>query len=111
MTAWLDLKNRFLSDPTSRRLGGIASDLTRLANLAQAKKLNEPVFQDVLTELKLFTEWAAPEADLKTQMTLLAVQKNLAKWAFDKKVNASQINRLATRWSKDVLEISGVFHS
>lgn len=101
----LELKNRFMRDSSSVRLGSIASDLFRLSSLAQAS--NKPVFNGVLTEVKLFTEWAAPEMDLSKQKVFLSLQRQMTDWDLSKG-RYETIQRDSKRWSRTLLNISGL---
>jgi hypothetical protein len=62
MIALAELEKRYTRDPLTVRLGGIASDLGRLSGLAASSANSPQSFISVLTETKLFTEWAGKEA-------------------------------------------------
>lgn len=107
MIAVNNLRERFLKDPSPVRWGGIASDLARLASAANLS-VGSQAFQDVLTEVKLFTEWLAPDLGLEQQETLLSLQRQLSKWSGRSSIAASSLKREAERWSDRILEISGL---
>lgn len=108
MMAINELKERFNSDPPPIRWGGIAADLLRLSNIAHSQKAFSPAFQDILLETKLFTEWLAPEAELKEQETILSLQRLLSKWSSSQTLNERQIEKEAREWSDKILGISGL---
>ena len=103
-----ELKKRFLKDTPSMRLGAIASDLARLASLARARQAAEPqAFQNVLFELKLFTEWAADDLSLEVCEMILNLQRKLSRldtgcW------EGLRIENEMRRWSDKFLQISGL---
>ena len=73
------IRQRFLRDPLPIRLGGLASDLARLASCAE-NPANREAVASLLEEGKYFVEWMAPEAPLETQAVLAEVQVALAIW-------------------------------
>jgi hypothetical protein len=99
-----------MKDPTPRRLGGIASDLARLSNLAHSPGRDLVAFHDVLTEVKLFTEWTAPDVSLATQKKILALQRALVGWGVRDLPGKrfSSIEQNAEKWSREILKISGL---
>ena len=109
MISIAELKNRFLRDENSRRLGAIASDLARLSSLAQREPANLAAFENGFVEVKLFTEWAAEDLDLKTQELILALQRTLSH--FDSQNFSShrdEIKQETSKWSETILSISGL---
>lgn len=100
-----ELKKRFMRDSASVRLGSIASDLFRLSSLARAS--NKLAFSGVLTEVKLFTEWAAPEVDLSKQKRILSLQRQMTDWDLSSG-RLKKIQRDSKRWSLAILSISGL---
>ena len=73
------IRQRFLRDPLPTRLGGLASDLARIASCAE-NPANRDAVASLLEESKYFAEWAAPDAPLETQTVLADIQLALAVW-------------------------------
>ena len=107
MTPLQLLKERFERDSVSIRWGGIASDLLRLSAMVHAKTFDPKIFQDILTETKLFTEWLAPQVGFEHQEAILSLQRDLSgvspEYSSNKDIEAN-----IRAWSGKVLEISGL---
>lgn len=73
------LKTRYMQDGLRTRLGGLASNLARIATCSSGPDDWEAV-QSMLEESKFFIEWAAPEAPLSVQAHLVRLQIELALW-------------------------------
>ena len=73
------IKERYLQDGLRTRLGGLASNLARIASCSSNPDDWEAV-QSMLEESTFFIEWAAPEAPLRIQATLVELQIQLAVW-------------------------------
>ena len=73
------IKARYLQDDLQVRLGGIASNLARIASCSSDPDDWEAV-QSMLEESKFFIEWAAPAAPLNVQAHLAKLQIDLALW-------------------------------
>lgn len=102
MTFNFTLKKRFMGDSKAIRLGGIASNLNRLANLSKTPGFDQHTFQAVLDETKFFTEWTAKDLKLKEQVQVLALQRTLAGLT---PVDAEKKTR---QWANKILSISGL---
>ena len=98
------LKERFDRDSIPVKWGGIASDLLRLSSMGHAGKTASKSFDDVLSETKLFTEWLAPQVELKEQKTILSLQRTLVFFSPVYK----NLEIAARQWSDKVLELSGL---
>lgn len=107
-----ELNERFAKDSVPVRLGGIASDLARLAGLMRSHTNNSSSIENVLMELKLFTEWVAKDINLSAQETVLSLQRNLADWSLNGFTGArlNDIEKQAQNWSGAILDISGLLH-
>ena len=103
------LYERFMRDSNERRLGGIASDLMRLANCAKSPSVNEAFFDGILNEVKFFTEWSARDLRFEAQEKILNLQRTLASWA-DRHPSGAfrRIENEARSWSQELLNISGL---
>ena len=73
------LKTRYMQDDLRTRLGGLASNLARIASCSSDPDDWEAV-QSMLEESKFFIEWTAPEAPLGAQAHLAQLQIDLALW-------------------------------
>ena len=73
------VRERYLQDGLRTRLGGLASNLARIASCSSDPDDWEAV-QSMLEESKFFIEWAAPEAPLSVQAHLARLQISLALW-------------------------------
>ncbi|HVP37226.1 MAG TPA: hypothetical protein VMT04_09550, partial [Terriglobales bacterium] len=74
-----DIKTRYLKDKLPVRLGGISSDLARIASFAPVKDNWETV-KSLLEESKFFIEWTALDASLEQKALLVEIQIQLALW-------------------------------
>ena len=94
------LRRRYQRDPTPIRLGGLASNLNRIAWCMQQDPKAAP---RILRESKYFTEWAAADVDVELQLQLAEVQRQLAHWdralarGDDVSAAAEDAKRLSTR--------------
>ena len=73
------IQARYLRDALPVRLGGLAADLARVSSFSQNPENLAPV-ADLMREAAHFIEWCAPESDLENQVTLLELQRRLARW-------------------------------
>lgn len=107
------IKERFLRDPLSVRLGGLAANLARVQSFSDHPK-NREVVRNILEESKFFIEWTAGEATLETQVELVALQRQLSLWHYGWNVLwADETLRQAVAekagiWSQRVLQVSGL---
>lgn len=74
----VSLKARYERDEPAVRLGGLASNLSRIAWCAQHAAKAEAA--SLFRESKYFTEWAAPACTLEVQGLLAELQVQLAVW-------------------------------
>ncbi len=107
------LRERYLRDPMSVRLGGLAANLARVKSFSNHPAHGEAV-ESLLDESKYFIEWAAPEAALDTQAELVELQILLARWQrawariwADPQLRAG-VAEQAGAWSARVLALSGL---
>jgi len=73
------IKNRYLKDDLSVRLGGIASNLARIASCSLNPANCEAVVS-MLEESKFFIEWTAPDTSNDIKAFLVELQIQLAFW-------------------------------
>lgn len=100
-----EVKTRFLKNKLDIRLGCIASDLARLSSFSCMPN-NQKVIRDLIEESKLFIEWTAPKVSLQVQEELVNLQIQLALLNYSSR--RKEIIRFADRWSKRILELSGL---
>ena len=110
---------RFLRDPLSIRLGGIASNCLRLESFADDPRHSD-IIASVLRENKLFCEWAGLEAaatDIEIAQTLLTLQRQLVRWEhrihsiFSDPVSRADMATTARAWSDHLLMRSGLLET
>jgi hypothetical protein len=107
------MRARYVRDPLPMRLGGLAADLARIASFSQNPANLAPV-ADLMREAAHFIEWCAPESDLESQVTLLELQRHLARWRvrlpqrFPDQAWRGQVIAETRQWSQRVLEMSGL---
>ena len=108
MKDWRARQRRFQRDPAAVQLGGLASNLGRIAWCAErdARLQLLPVFR----ESKYFTEWAAGSCSLEQQAMLAELQRELASWerGWASRLQPSTIARDAQRWSIRLLQSAGL---
>lgn len=79
MTNKEKLRERFLRDPLSRRLGGLAATLGRISS--SARKSTDPnIVSNLLDEAKHLIEWTAAEAEPETAAELVRIQTMISLW-------------------------------
>jgi hypothetical protein len=79
MKDWTTIRDRYLRDNVSVRLGGLAANLRRIKSFA-GHDANLAVVESLLEESKFFIEWTAREADIDTAAELVEFQIQLARW-------------------------------
>lgn len=113
MIAEKALKERYLRDAVPARLGNLASSVKRLGYFMNKKKYDARV-QELLQECRLFSEWAAPEAETETQTALATLRLELINWQHNfQNTNGdddwrAEINAACEQWSNRILELSGL---
>lgn len=110
MTDFKRLKQRYEQDNTAVQLGGLASNLNRIAWCAQRNEQAQsaPLFR----ESKYFAEWAAPQCAPEQQNLLADVQLQLAIWerGWGSRILPATIAQEAQQWSLKLLELSGLLN-
>ena len=108
-----EIRNRYLREPFSRRLGHLASDLMRIAGFLDNAK-NRKVVMDILEESKFFIEWAAPDAPAHIQELFSEMQSRLALWhrhllmMREDSGEIEELTKSARRWSMQLIQFSGL---
>ena len=113
MKDWDHIQARYLEDSLPIRLGGLASDLSRIKATAP-HEANYSAVEGLLEESKRFIEWTAADAEMDVAAYLARIQIALALWQRqlpDRWSNPRDRQRLANQsgtWSEHVLELSGL---
>lgn len=113
MHDWMTIRDRYLQDGLSVRLGGLAANLARVSSFSRNAAGREAV-SSLLDESKFFIEWTASEAEVETAAQLVDLQRQLAMWQLDwDRIWADQAQRTkiaeqARSWSDRVLDLSGL---
>jgi hypothetical protein len=113
MKDWTSIRERYLRDNLSIRLGGLAANLARIKSFSDHPNHRE-VVESLLDESKFFIEWTAPEAELELQAKLVELQIQLAIWQrswrdiWADPIQRTKVAEQAGVWSKQVLMMSGL---
>lgn len=113
MKDFSQLRSRYLRDPVSVQLGGLAANLARVRSFSDNPSHCEVVAQ-LLEESACFMEWAAPDAGFETQVFLAECQRQLTHWRFlwdeiwPDASRRAEIADQAGQWSERILELSGL---
>ena len=107
------IKQRYMQDNLSIRLGGLAANLARIHSFSDHTDHRDIVL-NLVDESKFFIEWNAPEAEIQVAAELVTLQLRLAQWQYgwesiwkDSEKRAS-VAREAEEWSKRVLTMAGL---
>ena len=106
-------RERYMQDRLPIRLGGLATNLMRIASVAEHPG-NRQVVDRLLEESKFFIEWATPDTSLDKQAALVELQVRLAVWRhrwprdFADQTKGVHLAREARIWAEQVLEMSGL---
>lgn len=108
MRTLANLKQRYEQDTPAVQLGGLASNLSRIA--WHAHQGGDRPAARLFRESKYFTEWAAPHCSLDQQVELAELQFQLALWerAWGTRLSPPVIAQQAQAWSARLLEASGL---
>ena len=107
------LRERYMQDRLPIRLGGLATNLMRIASVAE-HPANRQIVDRLLEESKFFVEWTAPDASLDRQTELVELQVRLAVWHhrwpsdLTDQTKKTQLAREARIWAEQMLEMSGL---
>lgn len=99
------IKERYLQDDWRVRLGGLASNLARLADFAE-NPAHRQLVDTLLEESEHFIEWTAPDAPIEVQAKLVELQIQLALWR--RKLPDTTFGQEARKGSTEILEMSGL---
>ncbi|MEK7448329.1 MAG: hypothetical protein AAB019_02475 [Planctomycetota bacterium] len=111
-----DIKQRYLRDPISIRLGGLAANLLRVSSFAEHPD-NQKAVSNLLRESEFFIEWAAPDAEVETQAKLAELQLQLALYyqrlseIYQIQSERERLIKQSKQWSDEILNLSGLLES
>ncbi len=110
MKDWQALKARYQRDGVAVQLGGLASNLNRIAWCAGQD--DRAAALPLLMESKYFTEWAAVQGSPEQQALLADVQVELARWerSWGARIPTVAITEQAKQWSAKLLTASGLLN-
>ncbi len=107
------LRERFLRDPLSRRLGGLAATLGRISSSAR-KSTDPQVVFNLLDEAKHLIEWTAAETEPETAAELVQMQIMITLWQHAWEEASQNLNQRlllsvqAKDWSDKAVDFSGL---
>ncbi|MDX1418013.1 MAG: hypothetical protein R3293_27675 [Candidatus Promineifilaceae bacterium] len=107
------IKSRYLEDEISIRLGGLATNLSRIKSFS-GQDANQSAVAGLIDESKYFIEWTAAELDILVAEELVLLQVLLARWRYSweatwaDKTKRKNLAEEAGNWSVRVLELSGL---
>ena len=107
------IRERYMRDDLSIRLGGLAANLARVESFSSHPDHCQLV-ESLLEESKFFIEWTTSAADMEVQAELVDLQLVLARWQqrwadiWSDTAERSAVALKAGSWSKRVLELSGI---
>lgn len=113
MKDYTAIKERFLRDDISIRLGGLAANLSRIKSFANNEN-NKVLVESLIDESKHFIEWTAHEAEIETAAQLVELQVQLALLQIKlnnlwlKPEQRKLISEKSNEWSQQVLIASGL---
>jgi len=116
MTNRSQLRERYLRDPLSVRLGGLAANLARVRSFSDNPAHGDVVAR-LLEESVWFIEWAAPDAPPDMQVALVEVQRALSRWRLSwtdiwgDATRRAEVAERAGAWSQQFLSLSGLVHA
>lgn len=113
MKDYTAIRERYLRDDISIRLGGLAANLSRIKSFANNEN-NKVLVESLIDESKHFIEWTAHEAEIETAAQLVELQVQLA--LLQIKLNnlwlepeqRKIISEKSNEWSQQVLIASGL---
>ena len=108
-------KERYLRDPLSTRLAGLAADFMRITSSARRATGSASV-AEMLEESQYYIEWTAAEAEPEIAGELVDIQRLIAAWrrawptAQQNPEQRILLSIQAKKWSDQVLEYSGLLN-
>jgi hypothetical protein len=109
------IRERYLRDEISIRLGGLAANLARVKSFSDHPD-HRDIVERLLDESKFFIEWTALDAVPELQANLVELQLQLACWQrswadiWADPARRAAVAEQAHAWSERLLKISGLLH-
>lgn len=109
------IRERYLRDELSVRLGGLAANLARIKSFSDHPDHSD-IVESLLDESKFFIEWTALDAGPELQADLVELQLRLACWQrswvdiWANPARRAAVAKEAHAWSERLLKISGLVH-
>jgi len=113
MSDWSSIRERYLQDGVSIRLGGLAANLARIGSFSRRPEHGDAVSR-LVRESALFIVWTAPDAPEESLADLVELQRLLSQWhrswsdVWGDDSRRASIGETATEWSARVLALSGL---
>ena len=113
MGNWEDIRQRYLKDDVSVRLGGLAANLLRISSYSDRPEHGDVVSR-LVHESALFIDWTAADVDAERLTELASLQRELSRWNWNwaslwsSADSRAELSRQAGEWSQRVLEMSGL---
>jgi len=110
------IRERYLRDELSIRLGGLAANLARVKSFSDHPD-HRDIVESLLDESKFFIEWTALDAEPELQADLVELQLRLACWQrswvdiWADPARRAAVSEQANTWSERLLKISGLVHA
>ncbi len=110
-----EIKERYLRDSVSIRMGGLAANLARVKSFSRNIENQTAVF-NLFEESKHFIEWTAAETEIETMAELVELQIQIAVWQrqwqknWNDETSRNAIAQTSAEWSRKVLEKSGLLN-
>ena len=107
------IRNRFMQDDLSTRLGGLAADLMRVSSSAR-RPTGAKAVERMLEESQYFIEWTAAELQPETGAALVNIQRLIALWrlawpeAQHQPTQRTILSVSAKQWADEILNYSGL---
>lgn len=108
MTNLESKREKYVRQPMPRRLGNLASNLNRIATYSNGSFSKEGIL-DLIRESQYFAEWTAADASLELTLSLVEMQRQLARWkihwdkTWDDPARKSQMQSDAKEWSDKLI--------
>lgn len=108
-------QTRYVSQPIPIRLGGLATNLARLASVAETSVV--AAIASLLDESRAFIEWSAPALlpeRVEDAARLVDIQRGLTRWYWKwhhvqhDPAQRCQLAEQAQRWADEILQMSGL---
>lgn len=107
------IRERYLRDEPTIRLGGLAANLARIETFSQHPENKEAV-AGLLEESAFFIEWTVSDVSHDVRVALVELQRLLVQWrrAWDRiwmdRDELSRVCAQAGGWSQRVLRLAGL---